>query len=419
MAPAVARAQEVPIGTPTPSNEEQPPAAPESVDVQPTARDEEIRARLQNILEATGWFVNPQVDVREGVVFLRGQADNAEFKTWAGDLARRTQDVTAVVNKMEVTEPSIWDFQPVLNSLRAQGRGAVRAAPLILFGLLVLLVTWAVAHFVSSTTRQSLRRRQWNPLLADLAARAAAFVILLIGLYIIFQVAGLTSIALTVLGGTGLLGLILGIAFQDITENYLTGIFLSIANPFESGDLVEIDGILGYVQRLTTRATILMTLDGNHVQIPNATVYKNNIHNYTSNPNRRIDFAIGIGYADSVSGAQELAMKVLQDHPAVLDDPEPWVLVESLGASSVNLRVFFWMDGMQYSWQKVRSSVIRLVKRAFQSAEIEMPGEVRELILPERIPIELYRPARAEGPAPAAHAAAAEAAEETDTVSTD
>ncbi|MFN2225508.1 MAG: BON domain-containing protein, partial [Anaerolineae bacterium] len=83
-APAVARAQELPIGTPTPTSEEQPPVAPESVDVQPTARDEQIRARLQSILEATGWFVNPQVEVREGVVFLRGQAENAEFKTWAG-----------------------------------------------------------------------------------------------------------------------------------------------------------------------------------------------------------------------------------------------------------------------------------------------------------------------------------------------
>jgi small-conductance mechanosensitive channel len=417
-APAVARAQELPIGTPTPTSEEQPPVAPESVDVQPTARDEQIRARLQSILEATGWFVNPQVEVREGVVFLRGQAENAEFKTWAGDLARRTQDVTAVVNKMEVTEPSIWDFQPVLNGLREQGRTVVRTAPIIVFGLLVLLISWAAARLASGAARNSLRRRQWSPLLADLAARGAGFVIVLVGLYIIFQVAGLTSIALTVLGGTGLLGLILGIAFQNITENYLAGIFLSIANPFESGDLVEIAGILGYVQRLTTRATILMTLDGNHVQIPNATVYKSTIHNYTSNPNRRIDFVVGIGYGDSVSAAQEMALKVLQDHPAVLDDPEPWVLVESLGASTVNLRVFFWLDGTQYSWQKVRSSLIRLVKGAFQNAGIAMPGETRELILPDRIPIELYRAARAERQAPPAHPPAVEVAEESETVST-
>ena len=66
--------------------------------------------------------------------------------------------------------------------------------------------------------------------------------------------------------------------------------------------------------------------------------------------------------------------------------------MESLGAAAVNLRIYFWLDGSQYSWQKVKSSVIRLVKRAYQAADIEMPGEVRELILPDRIPVELYQP---------------------------
>ncbi|MFN2291235.1 MAG: mechanosensitive ion channel domain-containing protein [Anaerolineae bacterium] len=414
VSPAPSLAQDIPVSTPTPTGDEQPVEAPDSVDVQPQARDEEIRMRLQGILEATGWFVNPQVRVDEGVVFLNGGAENAEFKTWAGDLARRTTDVTAVVNQMEVLEPSVWDFEPVLTGLEAQGRSVLRAVPLIVFGLFVLVLSWLVARILANAARESLRRRQWSPLLVTVGARGVGLVILLVGLYIIFQVAGLTSVAFTVLGTTGLLGLILGIAFQDITENFLASIFLSIQTPFEAGDLVDIDGTMGFVQRLTTRATILMTQDGNHVQIPNATVYKSNIHNYTSNPNRREDFVIGIGYSDSVAGAQEVALQVLEDHPAVLDDPEPWVLVESLGAAAVNLRIYFWIDGSQYSWQKVRSSVIRLVKRAYQSAGIEMPGEVRELVLPERIPIELHRPDGVRREA----APAKPSVEEPDTVST-
>jgi len=81
----------------------------------------------------------------------------------------------------------------------------------------------------------------------------------------------MTQVALTLAGGTGLLGLALGIAFREITENFLASIYLSIQKPFEVGDLVEVTGLLGYVQRVTARTTILMTLDGNHVQIPNAT----------------------------------------------------------------------------------------------------------------------------------------------------
>lgn len=418
--PAVAQAQDIPVPTPTPTDKEEPIEAPDSVEIEPEARDEEIRARLQSILEATGWFVNPEVRVQEGVVFLAGEAENAEFKTWAGDLARRTQDVTAVVNQMEVVEPSIWDFSQILTGLRAQGRAMIRAVPILLFGLVVLLLSWLAARLVTSATRESLRRRGWSPLLITVGARAVGLAILLIGLFIIFQVAGLTSVALTILGGTGLLGLVLGIAFQDITENFLASIFLSLQTPFEAGDLVEIAGILGFVQRLTTRATILMTQDGNHVQVPNATVYKSTIHNYTSNPNRREDFAIGISYDDSVANAQEIALQVLEDHPAVLEEPEPWILVESLGSAAVNLRIYFWLDGSQYSWQKVKSSVIRLVKRAFQTAGIEMPGEVRELILPDRIPVELYR---REGAPPegvtSRQVSAARAAKEPDTVSTE
>ena len=157
--------------------------------------------------------------------------------------------------------------------------------------------------------------------------------------------------------------------------------------PFETGDLVEVAGVTGYVQQLNVRTTILMTLDGNLVQIPNAIVYKSNIRNFTTNSNRREDFVVGIGYDDSINEAQEVARKVLADHPAVLNDPEPSVLADSLGTSTVNLRIYFWLNGHENSWLKVRSSVIRLVKLAFQNHGISMPDGAREVVFPRGIPI--------------------------------
>ena len=408
-----------PIPTDTPGANEGPIQAPGRIDVQPTARDEEIRARLESILEATGWFQNPQVEVRNGVVFLNGQTTTEEYKTWAGDLARNTQDVAAVVNQIEPIEPSIWNFQPALNGLRELWLSLLRSIPLIGFGLLVLLITWVISRFSVRLVRTSLANRLGNPLLRNVAAYTVGVILFLIGLYIVFQVAGLTSVALTVVGGTGLLGLVLGIAFRDITENFLASIFLSLQTPFRTGDLVDIAGTRGYVQALTTRATLIMTLNGNHMQIPNATVYKSKIENFTSNPNLRVDFIIGIGYDDSVTQAQEIALKVLEEHPAVLEDPEPMVLVDSLGSATVNLRVYFWLDVTQHSWQKVKSSVIRLVKRAFQAADIEMPDEAREMIFPNGISIRMV-----DGESPRAGTRAApepeapRSAEESEAVST-
>ncbi len=416
---APALAQDGPTATPPLAGEETPIAAPDRVDVEPEARDDEIRQRLADILEATGWFRDPEVRVRDGVVFLQGRTETEEFKKWAGDLARNTQDVVAVVNQIQVIEPPFWDFQPALVSLREQGRDVVRALPLIGFSLLILAIALGTAYLTVSATRKSLRQRVASLLLVNVIARAVGLVVFLLGLYLVFQVAGLTNVALTVLGGTGLLGLVLGIAFQDITENFLASILLSIQNPFRTGDLVEIGDTLGFVQMLTTRATVLMTQDGNHVQIPNSTVYQSVIQNYTSNPNRRETFVVGIGYEDSVAATQEITLQVLREHPAVLQDPEPWVLVENLGSSAVNLKVYFWLDGSRYSWQKVRSSVIRLVKRALQAEGIALPGEVRELVFADELAVQLLRPEDAARPGDEARRRVSRAAEEPDTVSTD
>ena len=359
------------------------------VDVKPVARDEEIRQRLQSLLEATEWFTAPEVRVEEGVVFLQGRVTSDELKKWAGDLARNTQDVVAVANRMEVAKPSLWDWDPASQGLLGLWRDFIRSLPLFILGLLILGLSVGVGLLAAGRTRVVLRDRIQARLLRNVIAGGIGLLIILFGTYIVLRVSGLTQLALTVVGGTGLVGLTVGIAFRDITENFLASIFLSMQRPFETGDLVEVSGVTGYVQQLNVRTTILMALDGNLVQIPNASVYKSNLRNFTTNSNRRDEFDVGIGYDDAISEAQEIALKVLKEHPAVLSEPEPLVLVDSLGKATVNLRVYFWINGRKHSYLKVRSSVIRLVKRAFQKHGITMPDEAREVVFPQGIPITL------------------------------
>ncbi len=238
-------------------------------------------------------------------------------------------------------------------------------------------------------SRSVLRHRIQARLMRNVVAGGIGVLVFLVGTYIVLRVSGLTQLALTVVGGTGLVGLAVGLAFRDITENFLASIFLSMQRPFETGDLIEVSGVTGYVQQLNVRTTILMTLDGNLVQIPNANVYKSNLCNFTTNSNRRDHFDVGIGYDDTIDEAQDIALQVLTDHPAVLSDPEPSVLVDSLGKATVNLRVYYWINGRKHSWLKVRSSVIRLVKRAYQKHGISMPDEAREVVFPQGIPVSM------------------------------
>jgi small-conductance mechanosensitive channel len=370
-----------------PPNKEELSPAPAKVDVQPVARDGEIRKRLQSVLDATGWFVGPQVRVEEGVVFLSGGTDTAELKKWAGDLARNTQDVVAVANRIEVSQPSVWDFSAARGGLSGLWRDLVGSLPVVVFGLLILGLSAAAGWLTTRGVRSLLRRRVRAKLLRGVIAFAVGFLVFLAGTYVVLRVSGLTQLALTVVGGTGLIGLAVGIAFRDITENFLASIFLSMQRPFGTGDLIEVAGVTGFVQQLNVRTTVMMSLDGNLVQIPNSTVYKSTLRNFTANPNRREDFVVGIGYDDPIDKAQEIARRVLADHPAVLNDPEPWVLADAFGSATINLRIYFWLDGREHSWLKVRSSVIRLVKLAFQQGGISMPDEAREVVFPKGVPV--------------------------------
>ncbi|MCB0034104.1 MAG: mechanosensitive ion channel, partial [Anaerolineales bacterium] len=357
------------------------------VDVQPVAQDEQIDRRLTRILEATEWFVEPQVMVEEGVVFLEGDTTTEEYRTWAGNLARNTQDVVAVVNRIEVLPRPAWDFTPALDEIRLLWRGAIRAVPLLVFGVVMLLLAWWLTRMAARLLKRFFQKRLRSPLLVNLASYIVSTPIFLVGLYIVLQVSGLTRLALTVLGGTGIVGIALGFAFQDITENFLASVLLSLRHPFKSKDLIEVAGYMGIVQQMNTRSTVLMTIDGNHIQIPNATIFKNTIINYTANPNRRADFTVGIGYEDSILEAQELVAQVLKEHPAVLNEPEPLVLAEELGAATVNLRIYFWYDASLYAPVKIKSSLIRLTKRTLDEAGVSMPDEAREVIFPQGVPL--------------------------------
>jgi small-conductance mechanosensitive channel len=248
----------------------------------------------------------------------------------------------------------------------------VRSLPLIACGVAILGLSFAAAVVVTRWLRRGLERKVQAPLLREVFARCGGFLVLVIGLYITLRIANLPHLALTILGGTGLLGLVLGIAFGNITENFLASILLSMQQPFRIGDLVQIADIMGYVQRLTTRTTIVATVDGNEVQIPNATIYKSVIRNFSTIPNCRVDFSIGVPRAD-VDGAQQRAMDVLTHHPAVLAEPEPSVLVDSVNDATVALRTYFWINGRENSWLKVRSSVMRLVLHAIDESAARTP----------------------------------------------
>lgn len=358
-----------------------------SVSVEPVARDDEIEKRILEILRATGWFTGARVDATDGIVFLDGATRTEEHKIWARNLAANTQDVVAVVNRITVSQDVNWSFAPALREIKTVAIRATTSLPIVVLAIVILPIAWWLSSAVAGLLRRWLLGGMDSPLLRDIASRILALPIFLIGLYVVLQVAGLTQLAFSLLGGAGVLGIIVGFAFRDIAENFLASLLLSIRRPFRSGDYIDVSGMQGSVQSMNTRSTVLLSPEGNHIQIPNATIFKSTIVNYSASPIRRETIEVGVGYDASVARVQEIVMDMLGQHDAVTKEPHPMVLVDSLGASTVNIKAYFWVDARNYSVLKVKSAILRQAKRVLTEEGISMPDDAREVIFPQGVPI--------------------------------
>ena len=271
-------------------------------------------------------------------------------------------------------DPSPSRLDLVVARLETFLDSAVATLPVLAIAVVVVALAWIIARLV--TRGDLLLRWVANQFARDLARAALRAAIVIAGVIIALEILEATALIGAVLGAAGVFGIAVGFAFRDLVENYIAGILLSLRQPFAPDDAVVIDGHAGKVIRLNTRATILMTADGNHLRLPNAMVFKGVILNYTRNPLRRFDFAVGVGTGEDLISAQDTGLEILRGLDAVCDDPAPVVRIETLGDSSVVLRFYAWVDQRADDFGKAKSEAQRLVKAALETAGIEMPEPI-------------------------------------------
>lgn len=259
--------------------------------------------------------------------------------------------------------------------------------PGLALGLVIMAAFILLAPHIAKVLVKPLTRTTTSPLLRSVIQRSVSLVLILLGIYLFLFLAGLTGFAIAVVSGTGVVGLILGFAFRDIAENFISSLLLTIQRPFRIGDIVQINDFTGIIQKVTARATTLVDFDGNHIQIPNATIYKGVIKNLTANPLMRGQFVIGVGYDADIQQAQQIAQEITSAQDNVLIDPEPQILIDELGPSTYNIKVYFWVDVEKTSVLKMASVLMRKITQAFLEANISMPDDARERIFPEGMDI--------------------------------
>ncbi len=262
--PAGSQVDQLPESKPTkvePAPKISPKVTPE--------QDQAIERRLEQIFSELEGVEGVRVDVRSGVVALTGEVLSQNAREQAVKLARQVEGVVEVKDETTLVRDVRRQITPAIERLRELVSDIIGYLPLIAFAVVIFLVFWFLA-FLLGKWDGLYRRFTTNEFLADFVRQLTKLAVLAVGLVVAFELLDATALVGTVLGAAGLLGLALGFALRDTVQHYIAGILLSMKQPFVHADWVDIEGHEGHVLRLTSRATIVMTLDGNHVRIPNA-----------------------------------------------------------------------------------------------------------------------------------------------------
>ncbi len=344
--------------------------------------DARIADRISGIFSELPGFDTLSVEVSEGVVTLGGTLADADAIARAEAIAGRVAGVVTVENAIK-RDLSVQQNLSALTQLRDMGSDAVTALPLFAVAVAIALAIAALGYFIAGLDAL-WRKVASNAFLADLIGGAIRFVSVIGGVVIALDMLGAGALLGAVLGGAGVIGIALGFAMRDTVENYVASLMLSLRQPFRPNELVQIDDLEGRVIRLTSRATVLMTLDGNHLRIPNSQVFKAVILNYTRNPQRRFQFVIGVDGDDDARAAMALGLETLRALPFVLNDPEPAARIDALGDSNTPILFLAWVDQREADWLKSRTIAITAVKDALDKGGFAMPEPIYRLRLDAR-----------------------------------
>ena len=206
--------------------------------------------------------------------------------------------------------------------------------------------------------------------------------VMTLGVFIALSVMNLDKTVTSILAGAGVIGLALGFAFQDTASNFISGLFIAFRKPFNKGDFIETQNYLGTVKAINMRSTLIETVHGLDVIIPNKEVYQNALTNYTSTKRRRVDISVGVSYADDLDKAEKLAIEAVQSIPNIdKDRADPISLVYTeFGDSSINFSIRIWLiESKQSTYLGARSEAIKRIKKSFDEHNISIPFPIRTL----------------------------------------
>lgn len=250
---------------------------------------------------------------------------------------------------------------------------------------LLLVLSLFLLFYISSKIRKILVNKVFPRYDLDIGvsqsiATIVRYLLIIVGLIIIFQTTGIDLSALGLL--VGALGVGIGFGLQNITNNFISGIIILFERPIKVGDRIELDNLAGNIVEISARATTIITNDNIAVIVPNSDFINSRVINWShNNKNVRLNFPVGVSYNEDPARIRKLLLEVVAENHGVLITPQPYVLFEAYGDSSLNFILQVWTSTYTDRPNILKSELYYEIFTKFKENNVEIPFPQRDIHL--------------------------------------
>ncbi len=288
--------------------------------------------------------------------------------------------VVFILSVLTLTNVSILvfeEFWELLNTPIPIGSLSFTAWSIILF-VLIIWLAMLISTIIQTVLREEvLLRADLDRGLPDTISMLVRYVIIAIGFFVAVTSLGLKLDQLAIIFGAFSVGI--GFGLQNIFNNLVSGLILIFERPIRIDDTIEINNMVGNVSSIGIRSSSVRTFEGAEVIVPNGHLISNEVINWTlSDKNRRIEIIVGVAYGSDIHKVLRLLKSVLESNNNVIRNPQPLVIFEEFGDSSLNFRLLFWTDNNS-EWLRIKSEILFEINDVFVAENIEIPFPQRDL----------------------------------------
>jgi small-conductance mechanosensitive channel len=258
--------------------------------------------------------------------------------------------------------------------------------PKVAVAIVLLVVALFLANRLSSLIGGRLHARSHDPLLAEFLTRLSKWAFILLGLTVVLQVLGMTGLVGGMVAGAGLTAFVVGFALKDIAENFLAGVVLAFNRPFRIHDTIQIrdnQTLMGRVEALNLRTTLIKTFDGKDIYLPNAMVLREPLINFTRDGHIRQDFLVAVDMEGQGGPAElkQLVLDFVRNFPDVKNEEghTPYIILEKTEGTVATLHVYFWTYSEDYrrGTQELKSELMQGIRELLQQRGYPKPATVQ------------------------------------------